>query len=197
MDMKMQRRDWLKLGVAGGLAWSGVQEALAQGLAAPAFASAAPELVPLQGLRGQDLDARDLQIEGRLPDGLRGTYYRNGPGLMARGEERYRHWFDGDGLVQAWTFGGSAGRAQVAHKARFVHTRKFKAEAEAGRFLLPAFGTAIPPRMAIQNHRERQPPHIISQLPAQLCARHSCQSNWVCHRKLMQKLTHSAGLINR
>jgi len=151
MNMKMQRRDWLKLGVAGGLAWSGVQEALAQGLAAPAFASAAPELAPLQGLRGQDLDARDLQIEGRLPDGLRGTYYRNGPGLMARGEERYRHWFDGDGLVQAWTFGGSAGQAQVAHKARFVQTRKFKAEAEAGRFLLPAFGTAIPPRMAIQN----------------------------------------------
>lgn len=145
----MLRRDLCKAGLAGGLGLSGLQEVLAMGVPGPAFGDA-PELAPLRGLRGQDLDARDLRIEGRLPAGLRGVYYRNGPGLMERGEERYRHWFDGDGLVQAWTFGEQQGRPAVQHKARFVQTRKFKAETQAGRFLVPAFGTAIPPRMPIQ-----------------------------------------------
>ena len=139
----MQRRNLIKSGLAG-LAGIGnlslMQEALALGVAAPGFETAAPELLPLQGFTGAEvLDARDLRVEGRLPAGLRGVYYRNGPGLMARGGERYKHWFDGDGLVQAWTFGD----AGVQHKARFAQTKKFKAEAKAGRFLLPAFGTSF------------------------------------------------------
>lgn len=113
-------------------------ELLALGLPADGFAAEAPELAPLRGLGGEDLDGRAV-IEGRLPAGLRGRYFRNGPGLMQRGAQRYRHWFDGDGLVQSWAL--SDGRA--SHRARFVQTDKFRAEQAAGRFLLPAFGTAI------------------------------------------------------
>ncbi|MEJ6004523.1 carotenoid oxygenase family protein [Paucibacter sp. AS339] len=139
----MQRRNLFKAGLAG-LAGLGnlslLQEALALGVMAPGFSNLAPELAPLQGFSGREMfDARDLRIEGRLPAGLSGVYYRNGPGLMARGQERYKHWFDGDGLVQAWTFAGGA----VHHKARFVQTKKFRSEAAAGRFLLPAFGTSF------------------------------------------------------
>ncbi|WP_310383887.1 carotenoid oxygenase family protein [Roseateles sp.] len=137
----MQRRDLLKTGLAGICSLGMLQEALASGLPAAGFASAAPELAPLQGFNGSEaLDARDLRVEGRLPAGLRGVYFRNGPGLMARGGERYQHWFDGDGLVQAWTFGADG----VQHKARFVQTKKFRAETKAGRFLLPGFGTSFP-----------------------------------------------------
>lgn len=139
----MQRRQLLRAGLAG-LAFNPLQEALALGLPA-GFAAGAPELAPLQGLAGQNLDARDLKIEGRLPKELSGTYYRNGPGLMERAGQRYRHWFDGDGLVQAWRFEGG----RVRHSARFVQTRKFMAESEAGRFLLPAFGTAIKPEIPL------------------------------------------------
>jgi all-trans-8'-apo-beta-carotenal 15,15'-oxygenase len=132
--MSTTRRTLLTALLAGGLS----PELMALGL--PGFAGDAPELAPLRGLGGEALDAADVTIEGRLPDALQGRYFRNGPGLMQRGGTRYRHWFDGDGLVQAWTL--HAGRA--SHRARFVQTEKFRAEQEAGRFLLPAFGTAIP-----------------------------------------------------
>ncbi|OWQ92958.1 hypothetical protein CDN99_00130 [Roseateles aquatilis] len=105
----------------------------------------APELLPLRGWDGEDRAATELRIEGRWPRELRGTLYRNGPGLMSRAGERYRHWFDGDGLIQAWRF--EDGRA--SHQARFVRTAKFRAEQEAGRFLLPALGTAIPPQRPV------------------------------------------------
>ena len=113
---------------------------LAFGLPGKGFAADAPELTPLRGLAGENLDTPSAAIEGRLPNALRGSYFRNGPGLMQRAGQRYRHWFDGDGLVQAWTL--QDGRA--SHRARFVQTEKFRAEQAAGRFLLPAFGTAIP-----------------------------------------------------
>jgi all-trans-8'-apo-beta-carotenal 15,15'-oxygenase len=138
------RRDFLGAGLAT-LLGSAVHESLALGLPANFDAGAAPELRPFAGLAGEDPQPGTLRIEGRIPVGLRGVYYRNGPGLMARGDERYRHWFDGDGLVQAWRF--EDGRA--SHSARFVQTTKFKAETRAQRFLVPALGTAIPPRMPV------------------------------------------------
>lgn len=145
--MRMQRRELLKTGLAGiagaGLGLNGLQEAWALGAPPVNQFSSAPELAPFLGLNGQDLAAQDLPIEGRLPSQLRGVYYKNGPALMARGGERYQHWFDGDGLVQAWRFG----EGKVSHQARFVQTAKFKAESAAGRFLVPAFGTAIEARM--------------------------------------------------
>lgn len=140
----MQRREFLGAGLAT-LLGNAAQEALAQGLPTDFDASAAPELRPFAGLSGEVPQAGALRIEGRIPAGLRGVYYRNGPGLMARSGERYRHWFDGDGLVQAWRF--EDGR--VSHSARFVQTTKFKAEAREQRFLVPALGTAISPRMPI------------------------------------------------
>src|SRR3954447_25322389 len=52
-----------------------------------------------------------LTIEGRLPEGLRGTLYRNGPGLFSTFGRRYAHWFDGDGTVSAVRFDGAGGAA--------------------------------------------------------------------------------------
>jgi len=102
-----------------------------------------PLLQPLQGWNdGQDRLAEGLRVTGRWPSALRGTLYRNGPGLMARDGQRYRHWFDGDGLVQAWHLDGRDTQ-HFRHTARFVKTKKFQAEQAAGEFLLPAFGTAL------------------------------------------------------
>jgi len=148
--MRMQRRELFKAGLAGAASLAGLDPALAALTPSTASTakpfSSAPELSPLLGLPGQDMQASSLKVEGKLPVGLRGVYYKNGPALMARGDERYRHWFDGDGLLQAWTFGD----AGVSHQARFVQTAKFKAEAAAGRFLVPGFGTPIPARKPVR-----------------------------------------------
>jgi hypothetical protein len=54
---------------------------------------------------------RDLapRIEGKLPQGLAGALYRNGPGLFERGGLRKTHLLDGDGSSSA-SPSGTAGR---------------------------------------------------------------------------------------
>jgi len=79
------------------------------------------------------------EIEGEIPDFIRGTYYLNGPARFSRASLRYRHWLDGDGMVCALRF--ERGRVQFTN--RFVRSTKFVAEEEAGRPLFRAFGTAF------------------------------------------------------
>lgn len=81
-----------------------------------------------------------------LPEGLRGTLYRNGPALMRRGEQQYQHWFDGDGMIQAFRLDGQ----ELVHHGRMIETRRFKAESEAGRFLWPGFGTVFPDALSVK-----------------------------------------------
>jgi len=85
-------------------------------------------------------DSRPRLVRGRAPDGLAGTLYRNGPGRFSRAGWRYRHWFDGDGLINAWRIGGGEAR----HSARFAMTEKLRRERAAGRFLMPTFGSDVP-----------------------------------------------------
>jgi all-trans-8'-apo-beta-carotenal 15,15'-oxygenase len=106
-----------------------------------------PRLTPLRGYTGQDVACENVLIEGKIPAELRGVFFRNGPGLFERGNQRYQHWFDGDGLVNAWRFTDGG----VSHQARFVQTEKFVAENAAGEFLVPAFGSAIKAKKAIKN----------------------------------------------
>ena len=46
-------------------------------------------------------------LSGRLPPDLTGVLWRNGPAEHDRFGHRYGHWFDGDGMVQAFTFTGA------------------------------------------------------------------------------------------
>jgi all-trans-8'-apo-beta-carotenal 15,15'-oxygenase len=111
------------------------------------FAAAAannPYLTPYRGA-ASDLYCESLVIEGKMPSELRGRFYRNGPAQFERGNERYQHWFDGDGMVQQFSFSHKG----VSHRGRFVQTNKFKAESEAKEFLVPAFGTGIQPKRRI------------------------------------------------
>src|SRR6266540_2846306 len=105
----------------------------------PKFGDAArPYLGLATSLREEyDYEAR---VEGRIPSELRGTFYRNGPGLFDRGGLRKRNLLDGDGLVQAFRFHERG----VHYRNRFVRTAKFADEEAAGRFIYPSWSTQAP-----------------------------------------------------
>ena len=98
-----------------------------------------PWTLGFEGLQA-DLAPQPMQMHGKLPKGLRGTLLRNGPAQHTLGDVRYQHWFDGDGMIQQYTFGDQG----VRHQARFLRTQKFVAENAAGRRTHHSFGTQVP-----------------------------------------------------
>lgn len=79
-------------------------------------------------------------VAGQIPMQLRGSLYRNGPGRLARGNQRVGHWFDGDGAVLAihFTDNGATGLY------RFVQTTGYQAESDAKCYLFPNYGMTAP-----------------------------------------------------
>lgn len=54
-------------------------------------------------------------------------YFRVWPARYEHGGMRYHHWFDGDGMVQAFRFCDTG----MSHLGRFVRTKKYAAESRA------------------------------------------------------------------
>lgn len=87
-------------------------------------------------------------VYGKVPAGLEGTLYRNGPAQFLYGREDYAsHWFDGDGMIQKIAI--SDGKA--IHSGRFADTVKRRIEQEEQRFLAPGFGTAGDPSFPVSS----------------------------------------------
>ena len=99
-----------------------------------------PRLLAFANPHAREVAAPLRTVAGNLPTELTGTLWRNGPAEHDRFGHRYGHWFDGDGMVQAFTFDG----AGVTHRGRILDTPKRRRETRAGRRLLPAFGS-VPP----------------------------------------------------
>lgn len=94
----------------------------------------------LRGYEGvtQDIPAHFVKWQGKLPAQLEGrNLFRNGPALRARAQERYQHFFDGDGMVNHFQLSSEG----VTHKGKFVRTDKFLEEQAANRFLYSGTGT--------------------------------------------------------
>ena len=80
------------------------------------------------------------EFDGSLPTDLSGTFFRNGPGRQRIGDSQYGHWFDGDGMLCAFTF-----RDGKAHfKNAYVRTPKYVEETAAQAVKYRGFGTQIP-----------------------------------------------------
>ena len=140
MTHRLTRR--AALGAAGGLLLA-APAVLRAAAAEPAGKAAA---LGFETARAERLSAPLQTLSGRLPPDLTGVLWRNGPGEHDRFGHRYSHWFDGDGLVQAFRFDGTG----ATHRARILDTPKRRREAEAGRRLLPAYGTLPPDPVAIE-----------------------------------------------
>ena len=84
----------------------------------------------------------DLEILGDLPEGLVGSYLRNGGNPQFPPIGRY-HVFDGDGMVHAVTFDGEGG---AHYRNRFVESKGLLAERRAGHALFGGLAEfALPP----------------------------------------------------
>ncbi|MEC4984294.1 MAG: carotenoid oxygenase family protein [Oscillatoria sp. PMC 1068.18] len=80
-------------------------------------------------------------IEGKIPEELQGTLFRNGPGLLDINGQEIAHPFDGDGMICAITFN----RGRAYFRNRFVRTEGFVREQKAGKILYRGvFGTQKP-----------------------------------------------------
>lgn len=97
-----------------------------------------PMLLGWRSVRADRLQC-EARIDGRLPADLQGTFFRNGPAVLDRFGVRYRHWFEGDGMLQAFRFDGR----RISHRARVVATPKLARESAANRRLISGFATHV------------------------------------------------------
>ena len=79
-------------------------------------------------------------LSGNIPEGLRGSLYRNGPARLERGGMQVGHWFDGDGAILGvhFTDAGATGLY------RYVQTSGYLEEAAANKFLYGNYGMTAP-----------------------------------------------------
>jgi len=108
----------------------------------PMQTAATATIGSLAGLASSMMQEYDYfpEVRGRIPLELEGTLYRNGPGRFELGGARKRHLLDGDGMIQAFDFA----QGRVRYRNRFVRTRKYQAEQDAGRFVMPTWTTRAP-----------------------------------------------------
>jgi all-trans-8'-apo-beta-carotenal 15,15'-oxygenase len=141
----MERRDFIRSLIAGLGAGALGTVARAADAPDPVFAAfeaqraKTPWTLGFDGLQA-DVEPMRLTLQGRLPHGLQGAFFRNGAARHQLGGQRYHHWFDGDGMVQKYQIGDGA----IVHRGRFVRTPKFIADSAAGRPVRQAFGTHPP-----------------------------------------------------
>ncbi len=83
------------------------------------------------------------EIEGSLPETLyNSTLFRNTPGIFERGNQRVKHYLDGDGYIYKFSF---ASDGQVYFDSKFVKTTEFIQETKANKFLYRStFGNQKP-----------------------------------------------------
>lgn len=89
-----------------------------------------PGLIAFKNVE-QNFSRNELKVEGQIPLDLEGLFYRNGPAKHERRELRYRHLFEGDGMIQKFEIK----HGRVFHTGKFIETPKYVEEEQAGEFL--------------------------------------------------------------
>lgn len=79
-------------------------------------------------------------VEGALPDGLRGTLYRNGPGKLDAGGQQLGHLFDGDGMLSMFVMSDGT----VRFRNRYVRTKHYEKSLASKGAPYRALGTMHP-----------------------------------------------------
>lgn len=101
-------------------------------------------LIGFQNVK-QNYGVSNLLVEGDIPQQIKGTFLRNGPAKHERGEQRYSHLFEGDGMLQKF----SIADGKIQHIGRFIETPKFTTEQKAGKFLFSGPDTHLPDSLPV------------------------------------------------
>lgn len=88
----------------------------------------------------QEFDYRITEIDGQVPQALRGTLFRNGAGRNDLNGRPFPHWFDGDGMISAIRFADDG----ISYLNRYVRTDNYVNETREGRILYRGFGKMRP-----------------------------------------------------
>jgi carotenoid cleavage dioxygenase-like enzyme len=86
----------------------------------------------------EETDVAHCEVEGEIPEGLRGAFVRNGPNPAFEPIARY-HMFDGDGMLHGFTFGDEG----VSYRNRWIRSRGLRRELELGRAVYPGLGNVM------------------------------------------------------
>jgi carotenoid cleavage dioxygenase-like enzyme len=78
-----------------------------------------------------------LPTRGTVPEWLKGTLLRNGPGKFEVGPHRYRHWFDGLSMLHRFSIAGG----QVSYANKFLRSHAYGKAMETGRITYGEFAT--------------------------------------------------------
>ncbi|MBW4624231.1 MAG: carotenoid oxygenase family protein [Brasilonema octagenarum HA4186-MV1] len=88
----------------------------------------------------EEISTNSLKVIGELPHDLSGMFVRNGPNPQWKPIGEY-HWFDGDGMLH----GVRIINGKAAYRNRYVRTKAWKIENEAGKAVWSGF--LEPPQM--------------------------------------------------
>ncbi len=77
-----------------------------------------------------------LKVTGKIPENLRGFYFRNGPNPHFAPKGRY-HWFDGDGMIHGLWLDPTDSRNPARYGCRWIQTAGFLEEQKAKKAIYP------------------------------------------------------------
>ncbi len=85
----------------------------------------------------QETVVDELPLQGKLPSWLGGSLLRTGPAKFEIGEQRMKHWFDGQAMLHRFTIDDG----RVSYGNRFLESRSYRAAREQGRMVYGEFAT--------------------------------------------------------
>ena len=85
----------------------------------------------------QEIVVERLPIVGVVPAWLSGTVVRNGPARFEVGEQKYRHWFDGQAMLHRFSFKNG----EVSYANKYLQSQSHKKALETGKIYYREFAT--------------------------------------------------------
>uniref|UniRef100_A0A8C5Q1S2 Carotenoid-cleaving dioxygenase, mitochondrial n=1 Tax=Leptobrachium leishanense TaxID=445787 RepID=A0A8C5Q1S2_9ANUR len=81
------------------------------------------------------------KITGTIPEWIKGSLLRNGPGRFEFGNDTYNHWFDGMALMHRFKIRDGS----VTYLSKFLQSDSYKQNMSANRIVISEFGTLAMP----------------------------------------------------